>query len=372
MPSAFYPNPPLESLPRQRMKNGGAITNASYASGQPWSFKVDRVGDLLSSTISLAGTVSTGATPGTPTARVRNPGQLLGSTVKVLVNGKEELSTHPDLLLLRAQWRRGRTVQLQSTALTSSDLAVGSSTLPFSEQLPLDFVLGQSVVPYHPGVLYGPDCADIEVQGTWGTVSDLMVSPGSTQAVASASITAFKDFARMRRGAADGRSGLTPSQAAMGFGHYRYTQPGGADVTSTGVASWVKDIPGGRAYCALFIRATAGATPDASDAPLLTSNGYLRVKRGSDIIYEESLSELINNTAQGVPTTFDRTGLIVVDFLKAFRPEELAVLSRMLLSPNGQPLSIEIDATTSTGSHIDVATDEFIDPVSSAAQRYGR
>lgn len=372
MPSAYYPNPPLESLPRQRMKNGGAITNAGYAAGQPWSFKVDRVGDLLSTTLALSGTVSTGGTAGSPSARVRNPGQLLGSTVKVLVNGKEELTAHPDLLFARAQWRRGRSVQLQQTALDSTALGVDDSTLPFYEQLPLDFVLGQGVVPFHPGVLYGPDCADIEVQGTWGTVSDLMTSPGATQTVASASIVAFKDFARMRRGGPDGRSGLTPSQAATGFGHFRYSQPGGADVTSSGVASWTKDIPGGRAYCALFLRATAGSSPDASDAPYAGAGAYLRVKRGSDIIYEESLAELKNNTAQGFPTTFDRTGLLVVDFLKAFRPEELGVLSRMLLSPNGQPLSIEVDAVTSTGAHIDVATEEFIDPISSAAQRYGR
>ena len=372
MPSAYYPNPPLESLPRQRMRNGGAFQNGSYSSGQPWSVKLDRVGDLLSASLALSGTVTTGGTPGTPAARIRNPGQLLGSTVKVLVNGKEELSAHPDLLLLRAQWRRGRTVQLQQTSLTSATLAVGSSTLSFSEQLPLDFVLGQGVVPFHPGVLYGPDAADIEVQGTWGSVSDLMTSPGATQSVASASIVAFKDFARMRRGGPDGRSGLTPSQAAMGFGHYRFSQPGGADVTSTGVASWTKDVPGGRAYCALFLRATAGSSPDASDAPFSGSSSYLRVKRGSDIIYEESLAELKNNTAQGLPTTFDRTGLIVVDFLKAFRSEELGVLSRMLLSPNGQPLTVEIDAVTSTGAHIDLATEEFIDPISSAAQRYGR
>ena len=188
----------------------------------------------------------------------------------------------------------------------------------------------------------------------------------------SASLTLFKDFARLKRGNPDGTSGLTPQQAATGFGHFRISQPGGQDVTSTGTASWSKDIPGGRAYCALYFRAVAGSTPDASDAPFANNSGFLRVKRGSDIIFESTLQELKDTTSQGLPTTFDRTGLLCVDFLKAARSDEAAVLSRMMLSPNGQPLTLEIDATTSTGAHIDVMTEEFIDPLSSAAQRYGR
>lgn len=370
--SAFYPNPPLEAVPRQRMKNGGAFQSGSYSSGQPWSVKIDRVGDLIGANLNLVGSVTTGATPGTPTARRRNPSQLLGSSVKLTCNGKEEFSAHPDFLFTRAQWRRGRASQLQQTSLASADLAVAASTLSFAEQLPFDFVIGSQLVPYHPGLLYGPDCPDIELSGTWGTVGDLMTSPGATQAVASASITLFKDMARLKRGPSDGSDGLTPQQAAVGFGHFRVSQPGGSDVTSTGAASWSKDIPGGRAYAALYFRAIAGSTPDASDAPLANDAGFLRVKRGSDIIFESTLRELKYNTSQGLPTSYDRTGLLVVDFLKAARADESAILSRLLLSPNGQPLTLEIDGTTGTGAHIDVMTEEFIDPISSAAQRYGR
>mgnify|MGYP006276694473 CR=1 FL=1 len=368
MVAQFYPSVPLESIPRQKMKNGGAFSSGAYIAGQPWSVKIDRVGDLLGASLSLAGAVDNGASAGTPSARVRNPGQLLGSVVKLTVNGKEEFSGHPDLLLARAQWRRGRSVQLQSTKLSSTDLGTNSLVLDFAEQLPFDFVLGAQGVPYHPGVLYGADTPDIELSGTWGTVSDLMTSPG-TQSIQSASLTLFKDMARMKRGAG---GGLSPQQAAVGFGHFRITQPGGADVTSTGNASWSKDIPGGRAYAGIYLRATAGSAPDASDAPISTPGGFIRIKRGSDIIFEQSLAEAINDTSQGMPTSFDRTGLICVDMLKAYMPGEPAVLSRVLLSPNGQPLTIEVDATTSTNAHIDVLTEEYLDPVSSAAQRYGR
>lgn len=370
--SSFYPNPPLEAVPRQKMKNGGAFQSGSYSSGQPWSVKIDRVGDLIGASLNLVGVVSTGDTAGSPTARVRNPSQLLGSNVKLTCNGKEEFSAHPDFLFTRAQWRRGRASQLQMTSLDSNDLGTNGNVLPFSEQLPFDFVIGSQLVPYHPGVLYGPDCPDIELSGTWGSVGDLMTSPGATQSISSASITLFKDMARLQRGDASGAHGLTPQQAAVGFGHFRVSQPGGSDVTSTGAASWSKDIPGGRAYAALFFRAVSGSSPDASDAPLANDAGFLRVKRGSDTIFESTLRELKYNTAQGLPTSYDRTGLLVVDFLKAARADESAILSRLLLSPNGQPLTLEIDATTGTNSHIDVMTEEFLDPISSAAQRYGR
>ena len=366
--SQFYPSVPVESVPRQRQKNGGAFSQGNYSSGQPWSVKVDRVGDLLSTQLALAGSVNTGDTPGTPTARVRNPASLLGN-IKVLVNGKEEFSGMADMLLARAQWRRGRNAQLQSAPLLSTDLDDASASYDFSAQLPFDFALGAAGVPYHPGTLFSQDTPDIEISGTWGTVSDLMTSPGATQAVAGASLTLTKDFARLKRG---GVGGLTPQQAAMGWGHFRVTQPGGSDVTSTGVASFSKDIPGGRAYASIIIRAQAGSVPDASDVPFQTSGGYIRIKRGSDILFEQSLAECIANTQQGFPTSFDRTGLIVVDMLRAYLPGEQAILSRVLLSPNGQPLTVEVDATTTTGAHIDILTEEYLDPVSSAAQRYGR
>ena len=367
MASQFYPSIPIESVPRQRQKNGGAFSQGNYAAGQPWSVKVDRVGDLLSCQLALSGSVTSGEGHGTPTARIRNPAGLLGSTVKVMVNGKEEFSGMADMLLARAQWRRGRNAQLQSVPLTSADLDA-AGTLDFSCQLPFDFALGATGIPYHPGVLFGQDTPDIEISGTWGSVSDLMTSPGD-QSVSAAAVVLTKDFARLKRG---GNGGLTAQQAALGWGHFRVTQPGGLDVTSTGVASFSKDIPGGRAYASIILRAQAGSTPDASDVPFSTAGGYVRIKRGSDILFEQSLSECIANTQQGFPTSFDRTGLIAIDMLRAYLPGEQAILSRVLLSPNGQPLTVEVDATTTTNAHIDILTEEYLDPVSSAAQRYGR
>lgn len=377
--TGLYPRIPIEALPRQSKVNGAAFVGSTFVAGAPYSVQIDRLGDLIGVDLRLAGSVDTGATPGTPAARRRNPINLLGSTLTLSINGQPEFVAHPDLIYLRSMWRRGKLVQLARDSLTTAELANGSTNYDFSLQLPLDFMV-DSIVPAAVGILFGEgrsSPASIELKGTWGTVSDLMTSPGATQTVnAATGLSLDKTIVFNKRG---GRDGFDALQAKFGFGHYQLSQPGGKDIASTGARSFSLDVPGGRAYCAFYFRVTAGSTPVVSDAPITYAGGYLRIKRGTEVLFERLLTALINDTASGLPgynvqtgAAEDRTGWLVVDALKGFRPEALAVMSRMMLSGNGQPLTIEIDCTTSTGAHIDVMTEELIDPESSAARRYSK
>lgn len=347
------PNPPLESLPRFRVTNGGAFTPGSYSSGANWSVKVDRVDHLLTALLRVDGTITTGASASGATARVRNPIRIFGQTVKLKVNGKEELSARPDILLLRAQWRRGQ-FPLQTTAMTTSQVAASSVTVAFAQQLPLDCVLHQ-VLPSHIGVLLGAKTPEIELSGTYGTIGDLVLSPAN-HAVATANLSLVVDRTRMS---------LTREQASRGFGHYQISQIQ-QNVTSTGRLT--VEIPGGRAYSAIYILAEAGSTAEPSDS-VLTATGSFRVRRGSDILFEKPIVELKNDTVGGMPSGQVATGYYVADFLK-LSPGEQAVISRAWITPGSQPLILEIDATTSTGANLVFGLEEIRDPVTSASDRY--
>lgn len=348
-----FPTPPIEALPVELVNNGGAFQGGSYSSGSNWSVKLDRVGHLKRCFLRIAGTVATGGTPGTPAARVRNPVLLAGSRLSLKVNGKEEMAAHPDLLLFRAQWRRLRFL-LETDALTTAELANANQTYDFSQMIPFDFC-PPNVLPGQIGLLNGPRTPDIELSGTWGAVGSLMTSAGATQSVATGTLQLLLERCYPT---------LTKSQLA-GFGSYILEQFG-APVSATGVFNL--EIPGGRAYQALFIRAELGSTPEPSDS-VLTSTGTIRVRKGSEVVFEKPIAAVLRETATALPTDQVRTGLYAIDFT---RPEmsEQAVFTRGHITAGGQPLRVEIDATTGTGARIDVLAEQFRSPSDAAGSRY--
>lgn len=348
-----FPKPPIETLPVEKVANGGAFQTGSYSSGANWSVKIDRIGHLKRLFLRIAGSVATGGTPGTPTARIRNPILLAGSRLSLKVNGKEEMSGHPDLLLFRGQWRRGRYL-IERDAVTTAELANANTSYDFAQVIPFDFC-PPGVDPAHIGLLNAARTPDIELSGTWGAIAAMMTSAGATQAVNPAALAVMLERCYPR---------LTKEQL-LGFGSYILEQFG-APVSSTGVFNL--EIPGGRAYQALFIRAEAGSTPEPSDS-VLTSTGTLRVRKGSEVVYETPIANLLRETETGMPTSGVRTGLYAVDFTK---PElsERAVFTRGRITAGGQPLRVEIDATTSTGARIDVMTEQFRSPADTAQGRF--
>ena len=372
----LYPATPVESLPRQSKPNGAAIVGGDYSPGAPFSVQIDRLGDLVGCVLRLSGNITSAEEPGEPTARIRNPVDLLGNVLTLTVNGKPEAYAHPDLLLLRAMWRRGKMVQLRHDRLTTTECGQ-TGVKDFALELPLDFMV-ESIIPSTIGLLFGEGASSptgIELRGTWGAgPSSLMTNPGDQ--VVTASLSLEKSIVFAPRG---GKGGFDAMQARYGFGHWALNQPAGKDVTSTGAKSFSVDIPGGRAYAGLYLRAVAGSDAQPSDAPWAYAGGLTRIKRGTEILFERATADCISDTAAGLPNfdptlngPTDRSGWLVIDPLKGYRAESISVMSRLILSGNGQPLTVEVDAVAGTGHHIDLMTEEMIDPESSASQRYAR
>lgn len=349
----LFPDPPLGAYPLERVRNGQAAINGTYSSGADWSVKIDRTGVLLRSNLRLVGSVSTGASAN-GSARTRNPLLLLGNKVIARVNGKEEISCHPDVLYFRASWRRGRLTKLQRDSLTTTEMDTDSTTYDFSVQLPFDFML-PGVFPDHVGAIITGNAPDIELAGTWGTIASV-ASSTTNHALTGVSLAVFNERVNAE---------LTPDQAAMGFGHFMLRQ---IERSIASTETLQIEIPGARAYAAIYIRAEAGSTPEPSDS-VLTSTGYIRIKRGSQVLFEKSVAEVLSDTAAGLEPSETRTGWYAVDFLRLGH-DAMGILSRTHLTSSSQPLLLEIDVTTSTGAKLQVVTEEVVDPLSSANQRY--
>lgn len=350
----LYPNPPLAAYPIEIVRNGQAGVNSTYSSGADWSIKLDRIGVLLRSELRLKGEVATGATAN-GTARTRNPLLLLGNKIGVRINGKEEQAAHPDLLYLRACWRRGRNAKPERDSLTTTEMDTDSTSYTFSVILPFDFA-PPGLNPDHVGAVICQNTPDIELFGTWGAVT-AVASSTTNHAIANTSFLVFNERVQPN---------LTPDERALGFGHYVCRQ---IEKSITATETLQIELPGGKAYSAIYFRAEAAATPEPSDSVFTDATGYIRIKRGSTVLYERSLAAIKADTVSGLEYGEIVTGWRVVDFLK--RPQDLlGIMSRVWITQGSQPLLLEVDVTSSTGAKLHIMTEELVDPVASANQRY--
>lgn len=342
------------AYPVQVVRNGTAGVNATYSSGADWSIKLDRVDTLLRASLRLKGEVATGASAN-GSARTRNPLLLLGNKVGLRVNGKEEINAHPDLVYLRACWLRGRNAKPIRDSLTTTEMDTDSTTYDFSVELPFDFCPPGNL-PDHVGALICANTPEVELFGTWGAVT-AVASSTTNHAIQNTSFSVFLERIS---------PAYSAEEKASGFGHFVCRQ---IEKSVTATETMQVEIPGGRAYTRIYFRAEAAATPEPSDSVFTDATGFLRIKRGSEVLFERSLLQVKADTISGLEYGETVTGWRVVDFLR--KPHELlGVLSRAWVTQGAQPLMLEIDVTTATGAKLQIMTEELVDPIASANMRY--
>lgn len=321
---------------------------ATTSTGQQWSFKVDNIDTISRVRVRHTVTVSTGVTPGTPTARTRNPIDQLG-VITVSVNGGQEVNAPADMLLLLAQYMRGREA-LELDSLTTAEVQAGSTTPNASVDLPIDFAFDNFNPPAPAGSI--PTSRGIEritIQGDQlGGVSTLMNSPGATQALSAVAAKAF-----VRR--------LTLGNAPpWGFGAY-WRRYGSKPVSQTGNDS-IK-LEGGARYAGILFRCIAGSTADPSDS-VLTTGSLMTAKLGGKIVRETYPEIMAKDFEQRVPSTFPRTGGYYWNFLGSSFD-----VGKAVTAPPGKELEIFYGATTSTGAIIQYLPVVVADVYQVSAQR---
>ena len=318
-------------------------------SGRPFSFKVDRLDLLRTLYLFCAVTVSTGATPGTPGARVRMPSEW--GTLQVYINGALEFQVNADLAFCLAQLFR-RQMPLPIDSITNAELAAGSTTPSGAISIPIDFDLPLTFPKIFGAVPAGnANVTNISVQGTAPAVANLMDSPGATQAISALALTPYIERAL------DPHVGI---KNHPGFGAaWRRAQS--VTVPSTGFVTMRFDA--GRAYMGIALRCTGGATNAASDA-ILTAGQLIQVKANGVPVWEGEASKLALDTAAMLPASFPRTGFYYIDLLQG-APYDVQASIRA----GNADLEFVFHGTTTTNAAVDACPIVLADILDTAQGR---
>lgn len=315
-------------------------------SGQPWSIEIDRVGVLTKLEMRVAVTISTGATPGTPTARTRNPVESIGN-IGFSINGQPNVNISADLLFCTAQYMRGN-LALGIDSITSAELAAGSTTPGGSVTIPLDLCFPDASVP-QTGALPTGDSGTLTLSGTTvGGVSSIMDSAGATQAISAGPSVAVL-VTRIR------------PQRISRIGYGAYVTKFQTVVVPTTTTQGTVYIPGGYSFLGLAIRSTTGSTGAASDA-VFTAGYRMQVYLDSTLFYDRYAQDVIDRTAQRFPAATPRTGFYYLDFCREYANEKLN-LAKARPTPNGKNLTFQFAATAGANTQFELVPIAMLGPV---------
>lgn len=328
----------FSALPEQRDINGQ--TNRTWVSGQVETVKIDRNKLLKGLKLRLTVDLTTGVTPGTPTARENNPTELL-KNLTVKINGKPVIGPMSGrLAFLLAQYLRGKEA-LEITKFTTASLQTSSQTLQAIAEIPLDFSLPGIAEPLaHAGAVYAPVCNDIEVSWQWGTTSDLMDSPGATQTIAATTkVEVTYAYAEPDRRFVD----------REGYG--LFTRNGTVAKTDFGTGEYTYLFNSGALYRCVAMLVSGGSTKRVSDAVF---TGNLRVDVDGTPIFGDSAAAVVAAVNRNLPTSFDRTGFYVLDPLKGGGSGDvLPSLEKMWRVPQLRNLRLKGDTTALSSGQIE-------------------
>lgn len=328
----------LSALPEQRAINGE--TNKTYASGATQAVKIDRNKFLKAIKLRLTVDLTTGATPGTPTARENNPAELL-KNLTLKANGKSVFGPMSGrLAFLLAQYNRGKE-PLYISKFTTAALGTGSQTLQAVVEIPIDLTVPGVAEPLaHAGGIYAPVLNDLEVSWQWGTTSDLMDSPGSTQTiVATTKVEVVNVYAEPDRRFID----------REGYG--LFLRNGVMAKTDFGTGVYPYLLQSGAQYRGVAILVSGGSTKRVSDA-VFTGNIYLDVD--GNPLFEDSANAVKDSMEARLPTSFDDTGFYFLDPLKGGGAGDvLPSLEKMWRVGGLRNLRFKADTTTLSAGQIE-------------------
>lgn len=302
--------------------------------GKPWKFVLDKNDVANRVWLRHSISISTGATPGTPTIRRRNPAEGLGR-INVTINGTPEFSVDSDLAFCIAQYFRGQQDQLEWTPLTTTGIQTASSTQNASVNIPVDFAIPR-MLPVQGGMLPvgNQNITNVTFQGlNAGVVATYMDTPGATQAISTTANIPTLERQVIPAAMGDG---------FPGFGSWWRNQQ---DTPIPSTAPYVMKFTGGRRYAGIALRTVSGANANVADT-VLTTGQLVQVLANGLPIFQDYPESIIGTTASALPVGFDRTGFYFLQFLRL--PWKA---SQTILAGN-QDLQLMFTATTATGANV--------------------
>ena len=329
----------FSSLPEQQDIN--STTNVAYTTaGAPAVVQIDRNRLLKGVKLRVVLNVTTGATPGTPTARENGVAELL-QNLTVKANGKPIIGPMSGrMAFLIAQYCRGRE-PLELDNLTTTEVQTGSQTLQAIVEIPLDFtVLGLAEPMAHAGAIYSPTFTSLEVSWKWGAVADIMDSPGATQTIVTTSyVEVTNQYAEPERAEID----------AEGYG--LFTRNGVISKSDFGTQVYKTPLQAGAIYRGLFMLVSGGSTKRVSDAVF---TGDIELNVDANPLWGDSASAVAGRTARNMPYGLTRTGFYALDPLKSGgQGDVLPGFEKMWRIPGLRNLNFKANTTTLSAGQIE-------------------
>lgn len=321
--------PPLRYLAEQRVVNGES--GLGFAPGQPAQVEIDQLDAITALELRLTGEIATGAAPlGTP--RDGAPAGLLGQ-IRWNVNGQDEVNAPSDALDFMGQWDMGVEL-LERDFPTAAQLAVPASTLPFSFTLRVPMCL-RKIAEEHYGLIAAKFYDQLKLFWQFGTLADVVDGAG-TESIVAANTAVEVALIRTR-----------PFRShEAGYGSFiRRAKP--VDVTSTQLGFTTR-IESGRSYAGIAMIATAGATNALSDAVI---TGTVEVRRGGRPERRIPVQKLISDNVALLPQGYNRTGKLMLDFVKDGRDVSPS-LAKGLYVPKNELLEVLLDVTAGVNSRV--------------------